>query len=171
MARALGLDLGRKMGWVLANPPFLSGWAPRTALEGPRPSNAGLEWGEWNLGQGDYAGLYVALWRRLDALHAKTPLTHVFYESSGGNYMSIAAIFIQVGLAVVIMLWCRLNEVECELVNNSSVKRHATNYGKAVKGQMIEAAARLGVETDSEHAADAFFVMDCKLTEWHATRR
>lgn len=172
MARALGLDLGRNMGWALAEPEYLAGWRPRIALEGPRASNGGLDGGTWPLGaKADYAGLYVALWRRLDGLHAKTPLTHVFFESSGGRYKSISAVFIQVGLAVVIMLWCRLNEVECELVNNSAAKLHATHYGKAVKGDMIRACERLGWEPDSEHAADAFFVLDCKLTEWHRLRR
>lgn len=167
MAHVIGLDLGRTMGFARATSEYLRGWRPRTALEGPRPSNAGLTYGEWKLGaQADYAGLYVACWRRLEETHAECPLDAVFYESSGGRYKSLAAVWIQVGLAVVIALWCRLNDVQCELVNNGAVKSHAAQYGKADKGDLIRAAERLGWEPQSDHEADALFVLDVKLTQW-----
>lgn len=171
MPRALGLDLGRKMGFANASPEYLRGWRPRTALEGPRASNAGLEYGEWSLGPGDHDGLYRGLWQRLEASHAAAPLSMVFYESSGGHYQSMDAIWIQVGLAVVIRLWCKLNEVDSELINNSTVKRHAALHGKADKGDMIRAAERLGWTPSSDHVADALFVLDAKLTEHYRLRR
>lgn len=171
MPRALGLDLGRRMGWALAGPDYLAGWKPRTALEGPRASNIGLRCGTWRLGEyADHDALYLRLWERLNNLHAEAPLTIIFFEASGGNYKSEDAIWIQIGLAAVIRLWARLNELDAEKVNNSKVKSHAAHYGAADKSAMIAAAERLGWKPDSEHAADALFILDVKLTEWHRQR-
>lgn len=169
MAYALGLDIGRNMGWAAATSAYLANWQPRTLLEGPRASNAGLECGTWDLGKhADHDALFAQLFKQLQRVHLLRPIDVIFYEASGGNYQSEAAVWIQIGLAAVIRCWCRLQEprVESEKINNQTVKKHAALSGRADKLAMIAAANRLGWRPDSEHSADALFVLDVGLTQW-----
>ena len=156
------------MGWALADSAYLVGWQPRIALEGPRASSAGLSYNEWDLGQkADYDTLYHRLFQRLEDMHTAFPLDAVFFEASGANYKSEAAVWIQIGLAATIRLWAKLTGINAELVNNQKVKAHAAQYGGANKADMIYCAERLGWAPQSDHVADALFVLDFKLTQWH----
>lgn len=152
---------------AIAGPRYLRGWSPRTALEGPRGDQVGLEYWTWDFGEADHDHLYLRLWEHLCDLHALAPLTHVFYEASGGNFKSEAAVWIQIGMAAVVRLWCKLHAVTAEKVNNTKVKLHAALSGRAEKSEMIGAAQRLGWDPDTADCADALFVLDYKLSEWH----
>lgn len=168
MAHVVGLDLGRKSGWGRATSRYLKGWAPRTALEGPRASNEGLTYGEWSLGpDADWDGVYGKLWSNLDDLHEKMPIDVLAFESAGTHFKSANAIWSIVGLVVVCKTWCKVRKVTPHPVHNQAMKKHATGHGHAEKDRIMEAARRLGWDPPGENAGDALFVLDLCLTECH----
>lgn len=169
MANVLGLDLGRQCGFALASSRFLAGWKPRSAIEGPRASNAGLVYGPWKLGiEGSVVeSWYANLWERLSDLHSVSPLSLVAYESSNAqNIKTEKALFSTVGLPVVVMTWCRAHGVEQHRIKNNQLKKHAAGHGWADKDAIDAAARRLGWDPQTEDVADGLFVLDLCLTEW-----
>lgn len=168
MATVLGLDLGRRSAWARAENAYLRGWRPRSALEGSRPSNQGLSYGEWRLGDhADWDGVYGALWGNLDDFHALTPLSVLAFESAGTHFKSANAIWSIVGLVVVCKTWCRVNGVTPHPVHNQAMKKHATGNGHCEKEDIMRAAARLGWDPRTENQGDALFVLDTALSELH----
>jgi Holliday junction resolvasome RuvABC endonuclease subunit len=169
VANVLGLDLGRRVGFALAGPSYLVGWRPRSALEGARPSNTGLTYGEWRLGdEAAPKARFGALWRRLDDLHAVSPLSLVAWEGTSAYFKSQDAALSILGITGVVLAWCHVNGVEDHKCQNNSVKKHAAGHGRAEKSDMLVAAARLGWTPGSDNVADALFVLDLALTQWHA---
>ena len=170
MPRVVGLDLGRRCGYAIADSVYLRGWRPRSRLEGPRPSNACLSYDEWRLGdQADLGTVYGRLWERLSELHAALPIDLLVVESAGTNFKSEAALMSIVGLVVVSMTWAKMFGVAVHLVHNNQVKKHGAGHGWAEKAQMVAAAEALGWSPKTENAADALFVLDLGLTRWQTT--
>ena len=169
MANVLGLDLGRQSGFALASPRYLAGWKPRSAIEGPRASNAGLVYGAWKLGvEGAVVeSWYVKLWENLCDLHSVSPLDLVAFEMSNTQTVkSEKALFTVFGLPVVVMTWCKLHGVEQHRIKNNQLKKHAAGHGWAQKDAIEAAANRLGWQPQDDNVADALFVLDLCLTEW-----
>ncbi len=167
MPNVLAVDLGRQCGFALAGSDYLRGWRPRTALEGPRASNAGLHYGPWKLGieGGLVEYWYAELWRRLTETHYLSPLNLLAYESGGTmNFKSKKALMSVVGLGVVCMTWGRVHEVETVLVENGALKKHAAGHGWSEKDAIDLAARRLGWQPHDNNVADALFVLDLALT-------
>lgn len=168
MPNVLGLDLGRRVGFALAGPTYLRGWAPRSRLEGPRASNAGLSYGEWRLGDdAPPRARFGRLWGRLDELHAVAPIDLLAWEGTSAHFKSQDAALSIIGMTGVILAWCHVNGVEDYKCQNNAVKKHAAGSGRAEKEELEEAARRLGWEPQSNNVADALFVLDLCLTEFH----
>lgn len=168
MPNVLGLDLGRRVGFALAGPSYLSGWRPRSRLEGPRASNAGLTYGEWRLGDtASHGARFGRLWGHLTDLHAVSPLDLVAWEGTSAHFQSQDAALSIIGLTAVVLAWCSVNGVQEHKCQNNSVKKHAAGHGRAEKEDVEAAARRLGWEPQSNNVADALFVLDLCLTEWH----
>lgn len=169
MPRVVGLDLGRRCGYAIADSAYLRGWEPRSRLEGPRPSNAGLSYDEWRLGDKcDHDTMWARLWEKLSETHASGKIDLLAVETAGaGHFQSADAIWVIVGLAVAARLWAKLHGVTLQMVPNTALKKHAAGSGRAEKPEIIAAAEALGWAPQTANVADALFVLDYALSTWH----
>jgi len=145
--RVLGLDLGTRCGWALAEGGII------------------IASGVWDLRPRRFEGggmRYVRLRRHL----AELAPGRVYFEEVRRHAGTDAA-HVYGGLLGVVSGWCEEAGVAYAGMPVGAVKRCATGRGNAGKAQMV-AAARLAFsrpDLESEDEADALWVLACGLTE------
>lgn len=144
--RVLGLDLGTRCGWALA--------------EGGQVVS-----GVWDLRPRRFEGGGMRLVRLRRHLAELAP-GRVFFEEVR-RHLGTDAAHVYGGMLGIVSAWCEESSVAYAGVPVGTVKRRATGKGNAGKGQMVEAARRAfgRPELVSEDEADALWVMQCGLDE------
>lgn len=144
--RVLGLDLGTRCGWALA--------------EGGQ-----IVSGVWDLRPRRFEGGGMRLVRLRRHLAELGP-GRVFFEEVR-RHLGTDAAHVYGGMLGIVSAWCEEAGVPYAGVPVGTVKRRATGRGNAGKGEMVEAArvafGRPDLASDDE--ADALWVMRCGLDD------
>lgn len=64
------------------------------------------------------------------------------------------------GFEAILRLHCARNELRCEGVNISVLKKWATGYGNATKWQMVTFARQIDPEVSDDNQADAILLLE-----------
>lgn len=114
----------------------------------------------------DLAALGVPFWRRLSALHARTPVGLVMYEAPLLDRYRDKVVVLRktFGLGMLVETWAGLQDppIPCEEEPFGALKRELTGKAKAGKGDMVAVCERIGIPLPAtkadgrEDAADGF---------------
>lgn len=144
--RVLGLDLGTRCGWALAEAGVVVS-------------------GCWDLRPRRFEGGGMRLLRLRRYLEDLAP-ERVWFEEVRRHAGTDAA-HVYGGLMGMVTAWCEERGVPYAGIPVQAVKRRATGKGNAGKAEMVEAARVAFHRADlvSEDEADALWVMQCGLDE------
>lgn len=152
MGGILSIDIGTTTGWCFrANGATLSG---SLDLRGDRHEGAGMR--------------FVRFRAWLLDMHAKCPITGVFYEdvqAHKGHYAGQ----VYAGLRAVLMTFCELHNIPYAGVGVQKIKKFVTGKGNAGKDAVIHAVQKFGFSPADDNEADAIalllYVEDGPLAE------
>lgn len=121
--------------------------------------------GTWDFKPKKYEGAgmrYVRFVAALDHLHARTPITQVWFEAVR-RHIGTDAGHVYGGLMGHLESWCENNKVPYAGVPVATIKKDWTGKGNANKEAMIAECERRGFEPDDDNEADAIAIL---CTQW-----
>lgn len=145
----LALDLGTTTGFA---------WSAATGT---------LVSGTWDFKPKKYEGAgmrYVRFTDALDRLHARLPLSQIWFEAVR-RHLGTDAAHVYGGLMGHLESWCERNKVPYEGVPVGTIKKGWTGNGAAKKDLMIAKCVERGFEPDDDNEADAIALLHLKCPE------
>jgi hypothetical protein len=150
----LALDLGTRTGWAAKtnSDQIITGF---TDFKHSRYDGGGMRYLKFENWLQTFGGE-----------HGEMPTT-VYYEEVRAH-KGTAAAHVYGGLQAVLTAWCEKHRIPYAGVPVGTIKKHATGKGNCGKQAMIDMANLVGINTVDDNEADAYWLLDYSIKEFHA---
>lgn len=141
----LAIDIGTTTGWALGT----RDGAVKGGSEVFSPKKCG-----------GYGQRWIAFRAFLTETARAAGEIHVVYYEDVKNHTAVDAAHAYGGFLAMLEAWCAVNRIPLKPVGVSTIKKHWTGKGNAVKEVMIEEAKRRGFRPVDNNHADALAILD-----------
>ena len=165
----LSLDLGRKLGWAIAQHNAIDEWPE--AVPGATGPFHGVGYGTRHLA-GD--PVTVELDQFLENVVATYGVTIISFERPLGHHKSQAQARLSAMLRGGIVAFCERHKPEplrCLSEHPATIKKHFTGNGRATKDDMIDRCRQRGWRPETADEADALAMLDMTVVLLFVAKR